>query len=137
MNVNASSVPNNQTLKPFLGQPWLVEERDACGVGFIADVNGKPSHQLIEQTLKALGCMEHRGGCSADNDSGDGAGIMTGIPRELLAGWFKQRNLPLPEVEQLGVGMVFFTPGAIGAGSGTGVRRRSGTGGTVNGDWLA
>ncbi|MEB3189827.1 MAG: glutamate synthase-related protein [Snowella sp.] len=107
MNVNASSLTPNQTLKPFLGQPWLVEERDACGVGFIADVNGKPSHQLIEQTLKALGCMEHRGGCSADNDSGDGAGIMTGIPRELLAGWFKQRNLPLPEVEQLGVGMVF------------------------------
>jgi glutamate synthase (ferredoxin) len=107
MNVNASSVPNPQPLKPFMGQPWLVEERDACGVGFIADINGKPSHQLIEQTLKALGCMEHRGGCSADNDSGDGAGIMTGIPRELLAGWFKQRNLPLPEVEQLGVGMVF------------------------------
>ncbi|MFM7579852.1 MAG: hypothetical protein ACKO5Q_23345, partial [Microcystaceae cyanobacterium] len=75
--------------------------------GFIADVNGKPSHQLIEQTLKALGCMEHRGGCSADNDSGDGAGIMIGIPRELLGGWFKQRNLPMPEAEQLGVGMVF------------------------------
>ena len=52
--------------KPFLGQPWLVEERDACGVGFIADVKGKGSHQLIQQALAALSCLEHRGGCSAD-----------------------------------------------------------------------
>ena len=57
---------------PFAGQPWLVEERDACGVGFIADVKGRGSHQLIEQALIALGCLEHRGGCSADRDSGDG-----------------------------------------------------------------
>lgn len=95
------------SLSPFPGQPWLVEERDACGVGFIADVKGQTSHKLVQQALKALGCLEHRGGCSADSDSGDGAGIMTGIPRELLAAWFTQRNLPMPEVEQLGVGMVF------------------------------
>ncbi len=92
---------------PFLGQPWLVEERDACGVGFIADLQGDPQHMLIEQALKALGCMEHRGGCSADNDSGDGAGVMTGIPRQLLSRWFVTRNLPMPEGERLGVGMVF------------------------------
>ena len=92
---------------PFLGQPWLVTERDACGVGFIADVKGRPSHKIVEQSLTALGCLEHRGGCSADEDSGDGAGVMTGIPRELLASWFAQRNLPMPPAEQLGVGMVF------------------------------
>ena len=95
------------SLTPFLGQPWLVEERDACGVGFIADVKGQTSHKLVQQALKALGCLEHRGGCSADSDSGDGAGIMTGIPRELLEGWFTQRDLTMPAVEQLGVGMVF------------------------------
>ncbi|MEB3310503.1 MAG: glutamate synthase-related protein [Snowella sp.] len=93
--------------QPFLGQPWLVEERDACGVGFIADVNGQKSHKLVQQALKALGCLEHRGGCSADSDSGDGAGVMTAIPREILAAWFTQRNLPMPAEEQLGVGMVF------------------------------
>ncbi|MFM1843268.1 MAG: Ferredoxin-dependent glutamate synthase, partial [Cyanobacteriota bacterium] len=92
---------------PFLGQPWLVEERDACGVGFIADLHGEPQHTLIEQALKALGCMEHRGGCSSDNDSGDGAGVMTGIPRQLLARWFETRNLPMPDGDRLGVGMVF------------------------------
>jgi glutamate synthase (ferredoxin) len=92
---------------PFAGQPWLVEERDACGVGFIADVKGRGSHQLVEQALIALGCLEHRGGCSADRDSGDGAGIMTAIPRELFARWFNQRQLPMPAADQLGVGMVF------------------------------
>ncbi|BFM40119.1 glutamate synthase large subunit [Synechocystis sp. LKSZ1] len=99
---------------PFLGQPWLVEERDACGVGFIADVQGQVSHTLVQQALKALGCLEHRGGCSADADSGDGAGMMTAIPRQLLAQWFTQRNLTMPDVEQLGVGMVFLPqePGA-------------------------
>jgi len=115
------SVPMNNSFvaqtasTPFLGQPWLVEERDACGVGFIADLHGDPQHTLIEQALKALGCMEHRGGCSADNDSGDGAGVMTGIPRQLLSRWFETRNLPMPDgdakgtagTERLGVGMVF------------------------------
>ena len=70
---------------PFLGKPWLVEERDACGVGFIADLHGDPQHILIEQALKALGCMEHRGGCSADRDTGDGSWVMTGIPKEIFA----------------------------------------------------
>ncbi len=97
----------HQPLSPYLGQKWLVEERDACGVGFIADVKGKGSHKLIEQALVALGCMEHRGGCSADNDSGDGSGVMTAIPRDVLAPWFTSKGLTMPPEEQLGVGMVF------------------------------
>jgi len=66
------------------GQFWLVEERDACGVGFIADIAGKASHDLIIKALRAVDCMEHRGGCSADKESGDGAGIMTAVPWALL-----------------------------------------------------
>lgn len=97
----------HQPLSPYFGQKWLVEERDACGVGFIADVKGKGSHKLIEQAIVALGCMEHRGGCSADNDSGDGSGIMTAIPREVLVPWFTSKGLTMPPIEQLGVGMVF------------------------------
>jgi len=58
----------------------LVEERDACGVGFIASLNNEPRHDIIQQALAACTCMEHRGGSSADNVSGDGAGIMTAIP---------------------------------------------------------
>ena len=58
-----------------LGVPAaLVEERDACGVGFIARLNNKPCHDIVRQALAALTCMEHRGASSADNVSGDGAG---------------------------------------------------------------
>ncbi|MGP0129594.1 MAG: glutamate synthase large subunit [cyanobacterium endosymbiont of Rhopalodia musculus] len=97
----------HQPLSPYFGQKWLVEERDACGVGFIADVKGKESHKLIEQAIVALGCIEHRGGCSADNDSGDGSGVMTAIPREVLIPWFTNQGLTMPPIDQLGVGMVF------------------------------
>ncbi len=102
-----SSTNSSSSQTPFMGQPWLVEERDACGVGFIADVKGGGSHQLIEQALSALSCLEHRGACSADRDSGDGAGVMTAIPRQLLAPWFAENNIAMPEAKQLGVGMVF------------------------------
>jgi glutamate synthase (ferredoxin) len=86
---------------PYIGPRWLVEERDACGVGFIASPAGETSHKLIEQTLAALTCMEHRGGCSADRDSGDGAGILTSIPWELFGEYVQGDRT------QLGVGMVF------------------------------
>ncbi|MBW4621152.1 MAG: glutamate synthase subunit alpha [Cyanosarcina radialis HA8281-LM2] len=92
---------------PYFGQRWLVEERDACGVGFIASIAGTPSHQIVQQALKALSCMEHRGGCSADRDSGDGAGVMTAIPWELFKSWFDLRGISMPPVERIGVGMAF------------------------------
>ncbi|MBE9125704.1 MULTISPECIES: glutamate synthase-related protein [unclassified Coleofasciculus] len=92
---------------PYPGQRWLVEERDACGVGFIASTAGTASHKLIEQALIALGCLEHRGACSADQDSGDGAGLMTAIPWKLFEPWFAEQGITMPPTEQLGVGMVF------------------------------
>ncbi len=104
---NSLKTDNIHQIDPYWGPPWLVEERDACGVGFIADVRGSGSHQLIEQALLALGCLEHRGGCSADQDSGDGSGMMTAIPRDVLAPWFAENGLNMPESERLGVGMVF------------------------------
>ncbi|TRU22932.1 MAG: glutamate synthase large subunit [Microcystis aeruginosa Ma_QC_B_20070730_S2] len=104
---NNLKTDNIHQIDPYWGPPWLVEERDACGVGFIADVRGSGSHQLIEQALLALGCLEHRGGCSADQDSGDGSGMMTAIPRDVLAPWFAENGLNMPESERLGVGMVF------------------------------
>jgi len=104
---NNLKTDNIHQIDPYWGPRWLVEERDACGVGFIADVRGSGSHQLIEQALLALGCLEHRGGCSADQDSGDGSGMMTAIPRDVLAPWFAENGLNMPESERLGVGMVF------------------------------
>ena len=104
---NNLKTDNIHQIDPYWGPRWLVEERDACGVGFMADVRGSGSHQLIEQALLALGCLEHRGGCSADQDSGDGSGMMTAIPRDVLAPWFAENGLNMPESERLGVGMVF------------------------------
>lgn len=52
---------------PEPGPSWLVEERDACGVGFIANPGGKWNHRVVHLGLTALKCMEHRGACLADN----------------------------------------------------------------------
>ncbi|MBD2088093.1 glutamate synthase-related protein [Coleofasciculus sp. FACHB-542] len=89
------------------GPRWLVEERDACGVGFIANPQGTPEHELVEKSLSALACLEHRGGCSADQDSGDGAGLMTAIPWELLGEWLATQSIEMPPTQQTGVAMVF------------------------------
>ena len=59
-------------------------EKDACGVGFLAQLSGEASHGLLQQALRGLSCMEHRGGCGGDSDSGDGAGILCGIPWDFL-----------------------------------------------------
>ena len=94
---------------PYAGQNWLVEERDACGVGFIANQSGEATHSLIQKALPALTCLEHRGGCSADSDSGDGAGLMTAIPWELLHTWFAEQGIVPPPQENCGVGMLFLS----------------------------
>eukprot|EP00250_Pteridium_aquilinum_P010221 c19223_g1_i1 orf=236-5086(+) len=85
----------------------LLAERDACGVGFIANLNNESSHKIVQDALTALGCMEHRGGCGADNDSGDGAGVMTKIPWTLLQKWATDQGLPPLDEAKTGVGMVF------------------------------
>ncbi len=109
MNSHYQNQPNAQESPetPFMGQRWLVEERDACGVGFIASVKGEQTHKLIVQTLAALTCLEHRGGCSADKDSGDGSGVMTALPHQVFAKWFNEQKITQPPNESYGVGMVF------------------------------
>ena len=105
----------NQGTEGYAGQRWLVEERDACGVGFIADQQGRSSHDLIEKALSALTCLEHRGGCSADQDSGDGAGLMTAIPWELFSHWMANEGIQVPDTTHTGVGMVFLPANAEAA----------------------
>nr|ARW68253.1 glutamate synthase [Chondria sp. (in: red algae)] len=88
-------------LNQFSGIPSLVDERDACGVGFIAQINDKKSNNVLGQAIHALNCMEHRGGCSSDRKSGDGAGITTQIPWDLLSSSeakFTLDNLKIPAV---------------------------------------
>jgi glutamate synthase domain-containing protein 2/glutamate synthase domain-containing protein 1/glutamate synthase domain-containing protein 3 len=59
-------------------------EHDACGVGFVASRQGQRSHLILQEAIVALSCMEHRGACGADQLTGDGTGVMTDIPFELL-----------------------------------------------------
>src|SRR5690606_17241775 len=60
-------------------------ERDACGVGFIANLKGAKSHRIVEDALRVLQNLEHRGAVGADPLSGDGAGILIQIPHAFLA----------------------------------------------------
>ncbi|KAM7505251.1 hypothetical protein LguiB_004155 [Lonicera macranthoides] len=85
----------------------ILSERGACGVGFIANLENKASHEIIKDALTALGCMEHRGGCGADNDSGDGAGLMTSIPWDLFNDWANKNGIASFDNLHSGVGMVF------------------------------
>ncbi|WP_392532707.1 glutamate synthase large subunit [Nostoc sp. C117] len=89
------------------GPRWLVEERDACGVGFITHRQNHASHEIVEKALAALTCLEHRGGCSADRDSGDGAGVLTAIPWELFQQDFAHRGKEFSSTNNTAVGMIF------------------------------
>ena len=82
----------------------IIGEKDACGVGFIANVKGIESNWILKQSLKGLNCMEHRGGCGGDSDSGDGAGILCSIPWQYL-----EEEMDLKNQQDLhrGLGMVF------------------------------
>ena len=76
-------------------------EKDACGVGFLAQLQGKASHWVLQQALRGLGCMEHRGGCGGDGDSGDGAGVLCQIP------WAYLKAVWPEAVAARGLGMMF------------------------------
>ncbi|MBW4425710.1 MAG: glutamate synthase large subunit [Nostoc desertorum CM1-VF14] len=107
MNQDQKITADINSRDTYQGQKWLVEERDACGVGFIAHRQNHTSHEIVEKALAALSCLEHRGGCSADQDSGDGAGILTAIPWELFQQDFAQRGKEFSSTNNIAVGMIF------------------------------
>ncbi len=107
MNQDQNITAKINSRDTYQGQKWLVEERDACGVGFIAHRQNHTSHEIVEKALAALTCLEHRGGCSADQDSGDGAGVLTAIPWELFQQDFTERGKEFPSTNKIAVGMIF------------------------------
>lgn len=94
-------------LNQHLGYPAITVERDACGVGFLVNINQKSSHEIVIQALEGLECMEHRGACGADGISGDGSGVTTQIPWLLLEDYFQDSILNLIDRQGLGLAMVF------------------------------
>ena len=78
-------------------------EHDACGIGFVAHIHGNRSHDIVERGLQILINLTHRGAESADNKTGDGAGILTQIPHDLYTG----EGIPLPSPSLYGTGLIF------------------------------
>ena len=82
-------------------------EHDACGVGFVAHIKGQKAHAIVEQGLKILENLDHRGAVGADALMGDGAGILIQIPDELYRDEMAARGVELPPPGEYGVGMIF------------------------------
>ena len=81
---------------------------DACGIGFIAESRGNPSRRVLELSFKALQNMQHRGAIGADEETGDGVGVLVDIPVPFFTGLVKDKfNVQLKPDEILGIGMVF------------------------------
>jgi len=106
LNFDASA--SGSDLKPKVAYlEDIVSERGECGVGFIAHLENEATHKIVKDALIALGCMEHRGGCGADNASGDGSGLMTSIPWDLFNHWAEKKGLASFDKLHTGVGMLF------------------------------
>lgn len=95
-------------LKQGLYDPQF--EHDACGVGFVVQMKGKPSHAIVEQALTILLNLDHRGAVGAEPNTGDGAGILMQLPHTFMQKVAAAEGLTLPEPGQYGVGMIYSSP---------------------------
>src|SRR5438093_3372561 len=82
-------------------------DKDACGVGFIADIKGRKSHKIVKDALTILLNLEHRGAVGADPRAGDGAGILLQIPHRFFAKQAQANGFKLPEPGRYAVGVLF------------------------------
>jgi glutamate synthase (NADPH/NADH) large chain len=91
-------------------------EHDACGVGMVADLNGRPDHDIVDRGLTVLERLAHRGASGAEVSTGDGAGILVQIPHRFLVGAAAAAGFTLPEVGGYAVGLAFLPSGVDDAG---------------------
>src|SRR5689334_3569164 len=82
-------------------------EHDSCGVGFVANIKGEKSHEIIAQGLQLLINLDHRGAVGADPTVGDGAGCLIQIPDALIREWAEKSGIHLPEPGHYAVAMCF------------------------------
>ena len=105
--------PHEHTLREHTWRPPaeglydLGQEKDACGVGFIADIKGRKSHQIVSDAISILCNLEHRGAVGADPRAGDGAGILVQIPHGFFARKAKELGFTLPKPGEYAVGALF------------------------------
>ena len=82
-------------------------EHDSCGVGFVAQIKNRQSHQVVQQGLRLLCNLDHRGALGADPETGDGSGILIQIPHHFFVEECQQAGFYLPEVGEYGIASIF------------------------------
>ncbi|MEJ2082377.1 MAG: glutamate synthase central domain-containing protein, partial [Acidobacteriota bacterium] len=82
-------------------------EHDACGVGFVVDMNGRRSHTILKQSIEVLNNLHHRGACGCEADTGDGAGILLQMPHRFFQDFRTKLAFRLPKPGAYGAGLVF------------------------------
>ena len=102
--MNQSRLPRKQGLY----DPQF--EHDACGIGFVVNIKGVRSHEIVRQALTILLNLTHRGGSGAEANTGDGAGILIQIPHKFLKAECAKQGITLPEAGSYGAGMLFMSP---------------------------
>jgi len=109
MTTAASGVPTPQEIAALAREGLYdpANEHDACGVGFVAHIKGHKAHGIVEQGLKILENLDHRGAVGADRLMGDGAGILIQIPDEYYRAEMALQGIELPPPGEYGVGMIF------------------------------
>ena len=102
--------------RPFTGPPpkqGLYDpqyEHDSCGVGFLVNMKGCKSHQIVQQALQILVNLDHRGACGCESNTGDGAGILLQTPHAFLAQVCKELKIELPGAGHYACGLIFLSP---------------------------
>src|SRR4029077_8561025 len=91
-------------------------EHDSCGIGFVANIKGRKSHDIIARGLQILVNLDHRGAVDADPLVGDGAGCLIQMPDKLLRHWADEHNLALPQPGRYAVAMCFLPQDAEARG---------------------
>jgi glutamate synthase (NADPH) large chain len=92
---------------PSLGLYHPSFEHDACGMGFVVNLSGERTHEIIRQGIEILVNLTHRGACGCDPDTGDGAGLLIQIPHAFFARECGKLGFELPDAGRYGVGMMF------------------------------
>lgn len=105
---NDNRIPLKFGFPPKQGLYDPAQEKDSCGVGFVANIKGKPSHQIMLDAYHLNSRMDHRGGCGFEANTGDGAGILMALPHSFFAKIAdKAFGVSLPEAGQYAVGNLF------------------------------
>lgn len=97
--------PQHYPKKQGMYDPFF--EKDACGMGFVVNMKGNKSHQIIQQALTILTSLTHRGAAGSEVNTGDGAGVMIQIPHQFLQKVCQQEGIQLPEAGTYGTGIAY------------------------------